>query len=291
MTLEQLRIFLVVADKLNMTRAAEKVHVSQPAVSAAIAALESRYATKLFDRIGRRLELTEAGKLLVPEARTILARVNDARRLLDELAGLDRGDIRIAASQTVANYWLPRRMTRFALAHPNINLHLDVGNTAQAAQHVADGEADIAFVEGRVDGAAIASSTVGGDRIALYAARGHPLTRRTLTRADISGAAWVMREKGSGTRDHLAAGLRSSRIAVDKLKVLLELPSNGAVLEALGGGELIAAVSELAASSWVGAGSIEPLQWDLPPRKFTQLLHRERQPSRAVEAFMGSLEL
>lgn len=290
MTLEQLRIFLAVAEELNMTRAATRVNLSQPAVSAAIAALEERYATRLFERVGRGLELSEAGRLFVPEARAVLTRAAQARRLLAELNDLTRGEIRIAASQTVATYWLPGRMARFAAAAPHVALHLTVTNTARAAAQVAAGEVDIAFVEGDVTEASLSQRHVGGDRTALYAAAGHPLAKRALTKSDLQSATWVMREPGSGTRHHLAVGFAKSRLQIEKLRIALELPSNGAVLEALNGSGLITAVSALAADSRVRAGQIKELRWPLPAREFTQLLHRERRPSRALCAFIASFD-
>lgn len=290
MTLEQLRIFLCVAEELNMTRAAEKLHFTQPAISAAIAALEERYATRLFDRVGRRIELTEAGRLFQPEARAVMAQVSAARHVLDDLAGLERGEIRIAASQTVATYWLPSRMARFAAAQPRIQLRLEVGNTTQTAARLLQGDADIAFVEGEISDPLLSNSVIGGDRIALYCGPGHPLAGRTsITAAELAAVTWVMREPGSGTRDHAAAGLLGSGIDVATLRIALELPSNGAVLEATEGGTLVAAVSELAATSRLQAGMIRPLPWPLPDRHFTMLRHRSRRLSRAVEAFVSAL--
>ena len=280
MTLEQLRIFVAVADTLSMTRAAERLHLTQPAVSAAIAALEQRHAAHLFDRVGRRLELTEAGRLFLPEAREVLACADDACRVLEELDGLMRGEVRIAASQTVATYWLPRRMARFAAQVPNVRLHLAVGNSAQSAARVLSGEADIGFVEADVTENLLSARIVGQDRIGLYAAPGHPLVGRALDCADLEAAQWVMREPGSGTRDHATAGLIGSGVAIDRLQILLELPSNGAALEAIEDGRLVTAVSELAAASRSGMKSIAPLQWPLPSRNFTMLLHRARKPSR-----------
>lgn len=290
MTLEQLRIFLAVADTLSMTRASERLHLTQPAVSAAIAALEQRHATHLFDRVGRRLELTEAGRLFLPEARSVLARADAACRVLEDLEGLIRGEIRIAASQTVATYWLPRRMARFAAQAPNVQLRLLVGNSAQSAARVISGEADIAFVEAEVSNDLLSTRIVGSDRIGLYAASGHPLAGRTLDSTDLEAAQWVMREPGSGTRNHATAGLIQSGVVIDRLQILLELPSNGAALEAIEEGELVTAVSELAAAVRVGMELIAPLQWGLPPRNFTMLLHRARRPSRAVKAFLAGLE-
>lgn len=289
MTLEQLRIFLAVAETLNMTRAAEQLHLTQPAVSSAIAVLEERYATRLFDRVGRRLELTEAGRLFLPEARGVLGRALDARRMLEDLAGLGRGEVRIAASQTVATYWLPQRMAGFAASAPRIQLHLFVGNSAQAAAQVLQGEADIGFIEGEIDEPMLSRRIIGRDHIGLYAVPSHPLVGKALSPEDLMAAGWVMREPGSGTRDHLAAGLAASGIAVEHLPVALELPSNGAVLEALNGGQLIAGVSELAAAARVKAGLIARLDWPSPARDFAILMHRARSQSRAVSAFVQSL--
>ena len=289
MTLEQLRIFLCVAEELNMTRAAARLGLSQPAVSAAIGALEERYAARLFNRVGRRIELTEAGQLFVPEAKAVMGRAEEARRMLDDLAGLKRGEVRIASSQTVATYWLPPRMARFALAAPAVKLHLSVGNSAQAAAALLNGEADIGFVEAEVDEPLLSRKIVGGDQIAFYASPDHPLVGRALKANDIKNAVWVMREPGSGTRDHVTAELGRSGIAGDALKIALELPSNGAVLEAVEGGRLVGAVSELAATARVKAGYIRPLRWKLPRRNFTMLLHKERHRSRAMAAFVASL--
>jgi len=289
MTFEQLHAFIVVAETLSMTRAAERLHLTQPAVSAAIAELEERQATRLFDRVGRHLELTAAGKVFLPEARAVIDRLEEARRVFDDLAGLTRGAVRIAASQTVATYWLPRRMARFAASHPNLHLDLAVGNTTQAAALVLGGEADLAFVEGEVDEPLFARKVVARDRISLYVAASHPLAKRRVTRKDLEAATWVLRERGSGTRDHAIAGLARSKIAFGSLRVRLELPSNGAVLEAAETGGLVTAVSDLAAAARVKTGRLRRLDWPLPERDFTMLSHRARQPSRAAAAFKDSL--
>jgi DNA-binding transcriptional LysR family regulator len=289
MTLEQLRIFVTAAQMLSMTRAAERLHLSQPAVSAAIGALEERYATRLFDRVGRRLELTEDGRLFLPEAIAVLSSAGNARQVLDDLSGLARGEVRIAASQTVASWWLPMRMAKFVSEAPKIQLHLCVGNTAQAAALVLQGAADVAFVEGEVGEELLSAQVVGGDCIGLFVAADHPLPDRTLEAADLEAASWVMREPGSGTRDHLEEQLAATGVAVDRLKVSLELPSNDAALEAIAGSHLMTAVSELAARGRLRAGTIRQLQWPLASREFKMLRHRSRRVSRAVAAFTASL--
>ena len=290
MTLEQLRIFVMVAETLNMRAAAGRLHLTQPAVSAAIAALEERHDTRLFDRVGRGLELNGAGRAFLPEAQAVLAQAGQALQTLGDLAGLVRGELRLAASQTVATYWLPARMARFAARYPGITLSLQAGNTAQAAAAVAAGEADLGFVEGTVDDAQLSARKTGEDRLALYAAKDHPLGGRLLGRDDLAAAAWVLREKGSGTRGHLARCL-IDRFGLDPgaLDVRLELPSNGAVLEAAAAGGLITAVSDLAAGPRAAAGLIGELDCRLAARDFHLLQSRARRPGRAAQAFIAML--
>lgn len=290
MTLDQLRIFVAAGELLSMTRAAERLHLSQPAVSAAIATLEERYASRLFDRVGRRLELTEAGRLFLPQAVAVLGQADRARQLLDDLSGLARGEVRIAASQTVASFWLPPRMARFVTQAPNIHLSLTVGNSAQAAAMVLQGKADLAFVEGDIEEDLLRGTEIGGDQIGLFVSPDHPLVGRLPTRQDLEAAMWVMRDQGSGTRDHLTAGLAQSGVRPDHLRICLELPSNEAALEAIEQTHLVTAVSELAAASRLRTGAIARLPWPLPARRFKMLTHRARSTSRAVAAFIAALE-
>ncbi|MBB3955256.1 LysR substrate-binding domain-containing protein [Novosphingobium sediminicola] len=289
MTLEQLRIFVAVAQSLNMTRAAQELNLTQPSVSAAMAALEGRHGLRLFDRVGRSIELSEAGRAFLPEARGVLARAREAAQALDDLAGLRRGSLRIAASQTVATYWLPARMARFAARHPGIALDLALGNTQESAEAVLAGEADLAFVEGEAQGDLLRVMPVGEDRLGLYARADHPLAGRALDHDALRGAAWVLREMGSGTRAHLGLALAQAGLDWGDLDIRLELPANGAVLEALAAGDLITAVSEYAAASRVAAGRVVRLDWPFAPRGFAMLSHRARRLSAASEAFVASL--
>ena len=163
MTLEQLRIFVAVAEREHLTEASRALNLTASAVSAAVAALEARYATPLFDRIGRRIHLTEAGRLFLIEARAVLARSHAAEAMLTDLAGLKRGRLALAASQTVAGYWLPHQMHHFQRQYPGIELDLRVGNTESVAAWVAENLADIGIVEGPVDNPLLKSEIVADD--------------------------------------------------------------------------------------------------------------------------------
>lgn len=289
MTLEQLRIFVSVAEHLHVTRAAEDLHITQSGASAAIAALEARYATRLFDRVGRGIELSSAGHAFLPEARAVLARADAAARSLDDLAGLKRGELTISASQTVSTYWLPARLARFARAHPGVTLRLSIGNTAQVAHAVIAREAELGFVEGLADSPLLARTKIGGDRLAVYAAPGHPLANGRLNPDGLCAATWVLREPGSGTRAVFEQAIALRGIEPGGLTVALELPSNEAVLAAVASSDLLTAVSELAAAALVKTGRIVRLDYELPERIFQLLTHRERRGSRAASVFVDEL--
>jgi len=295
MTLEQLRIFVAVAERLHMTRAAEALHLTQSAVSAAVQALETRHGTRLFDRVGRGLALNAAGTAFLPEAKAVLARAEAAERLLDELAGMKRGSVRLFASQTIAAYWLPPRMAAFAQSHPGVELHLSIGNTHRVVEAVLGGEAELGLIEGAEDAPRLERTRIGADRLIVVAAPDHPLAGReaALAAADLKALDWALREPGSGTRSEFEAALPRGMAAAD-LKTALVLPSNEAILTAVAagggaGGGLVTAISELAARPLIEAGRLVRLPHDLPERPFYRLRHRERGASRAAEAFAAAL--
>lgn len=284
MTLEQLRIFLAVAEREHMTRAAEALHLTQSATSAAIAALEARHGVRLFDRIGRNIVLTEAGRSFVPEARAVLARAGLAERALEDMAGLERGTLRIAASQTVANYPLPAVLAAFRKAHPGIALSVRIGNTEEAVQAVGDIGADLAVIEGSAEDAAVSATRIGEDKMVLVAPPGMHVDP-----ADPGATPWVLREPGSGTRaifDSWYAGAAGDGPAPG---IALELPSNEAVRAAVEAGAGATILSELVVGQALRAGRLRAVPVELPRRGFSLLRHRDRPETRAEAAFVALL--
>ena len=223
MTLEQLRIFVAVAERQHVTEAARALNLAQSAASHAIAALEARHDTKLFDRVGRRIELTEAGHIFLAEARAVLARTEAAELALSEFGGLKRGTLSIQASQTIAGYWLPRHLVAFRRAYPQIKIRLAIGNTAQVAAAVESGMAELGFVEGAVKNEHLASTPVARDQLVVVVGRGHPWIGRTrLTPSDLMEGEWVLRESGSGTRSVFEDALAHLGMKPDALRIQLE---------------------------------------------------------------------
>lgn len=288
MTFEQLRIFVAVAERQHMTRAAEALGLAQSAVSAAIAALEARHGVPLFHRVGRRIELTEGGRVFLGEANAVLTRAAAAELALSEVGGLKRGTLSVHASQTIASYWLPLHLVRFRELYPAIDIRLAVGNTAQVAAAVASGAAELGFVEGLVDDAALADEAIPGDRLVLVAGMSHPWAkRRRIEPQDLLEAEWVVRERGSGTRSEFEAALRLIGIKPKRLKYALELPSNEAVRSAVVAGAGVTAISELVVEALVKLGRLHRVPFDLPARSFHVLRHRERYQSKAAQALLS----
>jgi len=290
MTLEQLRIFVAVAEREHVTRAAADLNLTQSATSAAIAALENRYGAKLFDRVGRRIELTEAGRLFLVEARAVLARAHAAETLLTDLAGLKRGALSLAASQTVANYWLPPLMHLYQERHPGISLSLRIGNTEQVAGWIHETSADLGLIEGEIDDPSLSARQVAEDEMVLVVGAGHPWAKRAaVTPEDLPGIPWVLREPGSGTRSIFETWLSEAGLSPDRLTLAMELPSNEAIRSAVAAGAGATAISRLVVSSMLKAGTLVAVQLPLPKRRFYALRHKERHVTHAEQAFFALL--
>ena len=284
MTLEQLRIFVGVAEREHMTAAARALNVTQSAASAAIAALEERHPIKLFHPVGRGIALTEAGRLFLAEARGVLARAGAAETVLDELSGLKRGTLRVVASQTIAAYWLPPILAAFRERYPALGIELAIGNTAQAAARVHDGDADLGIVEGEVDDPALAHWPIGEDRLMLVSAE--PFGRDHVDAAWLAQARWVQREPGSGTRSTLDRYLLALSIDPAALDVALVLPSNEGVRTAVEAGAGIAALSSLVVAPAIKAGTLYAAPIVFDHRPFFGLRHKERYRTKAADALL-----
>ncbi|MBZ8132040.1 LysR family transcriptional regulator [Afifella sp. IM 167] len=290
MTLDQLRIFVAVAERRHVTRAAAALGMTQSAASAAIAALEKRYGAKLFDRVGRGIELTETGRRFLPEARRVLERVNTAQGVLEDIADPARGTVSIAASQTIANYWLPRRLTAYHAAFPGVRLDVVIGNTRQVENAVAEGRADLGLVEGPIQHAELTRRQVDSDRLVLVVGADQPLPPETGPgRIDLRALSWVVREVGSGTRAVLEDLARSDGLSLDELRIFLTLPGNEAVREAVEAGAGATIISEHVVQAAIAAGRLQSVPIDLPPRDFALLRHPDRYTGTATRTLIGYL--
>lgn len=292
MILERLRIFVAVAEREHVTRAAESLHLTQSAVSNAIAALENEHDVKLFDRIGRGVTLNAAGQAFLPEARAVLARASAAEAALADLSGLRRGRLTLWASQTIAGYWLPERLVAFHQAYPGVTLEVSVGNSREVADAVLDGSAEIGLIEGEIDEPLLDEAIVGADRLAVLITPDHPWAGAKRLRAEmLLDQPWVLREQGSGTRSSFETALRDAGAAPELLNVIMTLPSNEAVLTAALAGAGATALSQSVAEAAITSGRLKRAAFDLPERPFRLLRHTARYRSRAAQAFVDQLNV
>ncbi len=291
MTLEQLRIFVAVAERQHVTQAARALNLAQSAASHAIAALEARYDAKLFDRVGRRIELTEAGRTLLTEARTILAQVGRAELALSAFGSLDHGTLAVQASQTIASYWLPRHLVAFHRAHPLVDIRLTIGNTAQVAEAIETGAAELGFIEGAVESDRLVSVPIAHDQLVLVVGPEHPWARGSPpSAADLLESEWVLREPGSGTRSEFERALAHFGLEVHDLRIVMELPSNEAVRGAVEAGLGATALSASVAAPSIESGLLHHVRFSLPRREFCVLTHARRYPSRIAEALLTAID-
>lgn len=291
MTLEQLRIFVAVAEREHMTRAAEILNLTQSAVSGAIQALEARHNISLFHRVGRRIELTQDGRFFLSEARAVLRAADAAALSLLELRGLSRGVINLHASQTTGAYWLPERIVQFHAAYPKIDIKLSIGNSDQVAAAVSSGSAEIGFVEGGIHEPNLVSEQVGRDELIIVVGARHPWSHfRHISRSHITQAKWILRERGSGTRSVFERELVRLGIPIERLDITLELPSNEAVRAAVEAGAGATAISRVVVRSALLLKSMHAVQFVPLERPFVLLKHRDRRLSNAVRALLTTIQ-
>ncbi len=290
MTLDQLRIFVEVAERRHVTRAAEALRMSQSAVSAAIAALEEVHQIKLFDRVGRGIQLTEPGLIFLREARAVLDRAAMARSVLQDLAGCPAGPIALAASQTIATYWLPRRLAAFHRANPRVRLNVMIRNTHEVERAVADGEVSIGLVEGPTQHTALLRMHLDHDQMVLVVAADRaPLPLQPSGRIDLRALNWVIREPGSGTRRGLEDLAAQEDLSLDDLNIFLVLPGNEAVREAVEAGAGATIISRHVVASAIAAGTLAEIPINLPQREYALVRHRDRHATPAQNALVEHL--
>lgn len=264
MTLDQLRIFLAVAEHLHFTRAAEALYITQPAVSAAIQGLEAEYGVKLFHRVSRQVELTEAGQLLQVEAQKILEAVTLTERGIRELNNLQRGELKLGCSFTIGNYWLPAKISQFKHQYPGIFVNCTLGNAEEICEGTATGLFDLGLVTGEVKPALksiLDQVVVGSEHLQIVVGKSHPWFEcQAISLKELPKTAWVMRESGSGAQQVFEQALQTWGINPNDLNVVLVLSSSEMVKAVVESGVGAAAIPELIVRKELELGTLRSIQ-------------------------------
>jgi DNA-binding transcriptional LysR family regulator len=243
LNLHRLRVFHAVARRESYSRAAEDLHISQPAVSKHVLDLEEELGAKLFHRLGRRIVLTEAGHLMADYAQRIFVLADEARRALEELQGLERGRLKLGASSTPGNYLLPRTLAAFQARYPRLEVSLDIMASHDVVNRILRQDLDLGFVGATFD-AELHVQPYMEDEVVLLLRPGHPLASvRTIPREALEKETFILRDAASGTRTVTEVELRARGITMRRL---LELRSVEAVKQAVAAGLGISFISRYA---------------------------------------------
>lgn len=226
----RLRVFREVAQQGNFRRAAEVLHISQPAVTQGIKALEEELGCRLLDRSGGRVRTTEAGAVLLRHATASEALLAQALADMAALTGEVRGSLHLAASTTIAQYILPRLLAAFGRRYPGVALQLESANTARVVELVDARAVTLGLIEGPAHRADLLVEPWIADELVLVVPGGHEWAGQPIALDALRGAPLLLREGGSGTRAVLEAALRTAGLPVESLHIAMQLGSTEALL-------------------------------------------------------------
>lgn len=273
-TLRQLEVFLAVAHHENLSKAAESLSMSQSAASSALKDLEQLFDIQLFDRIGKRLQINELGRLTQAKADALLVRANEVEMLLERHQQL--GDLNVGATLTIGNYLCVSIMAQYMAEQPDSKVSLTIGNTLEVARKVEQFELDIGLIEGELHHSELDIIHWRDDELVVFCHPDHLLAKkRVLSDEDLLSANWILREQGSGTRqafDRAMFGL------LPELNVTLELQHTEAIKRAVEANLGVACLSKIALQDPFVRGSLIPLavsHRDLK-RHFYFILHKQK---------------
>ncbi len=254
MNRNHLALFHAVAEAGSVTLAAERLRVSQPAVSKQILELEGALGVRLLERLHRGVRLTAAGRLLADYARRQHAVESEAARAIEEFRGLKRGQLAVGASTTIAAYLLPAVFGQFHRRYPEIELRVEIANTRDIQRHLTDGVIEVGLTEGVIETEDLDSRVFYQDELVTIAPPRHPLLRkRSVTAREICREPFIVREEGSGTRAVVERALAAKGLSV---KPVLLLAGTEAIKHAVAAGLGVAIVSRLAIGLELKFGSL-----------------------------------
>ena len=280
-TLRQLEVFAEVLKSGSTTQASVMLALSQSAVSAALTDLEGQLGVQLFDRVGKRLVVNEHGRLLYPRALALLEQTTEIEQLFRE----DNGAIRVYASSTIGNYILPAMIARYRQDFPDLPLELSVGNSLDVINAVLDFRVDIGLIEGPCHSTEIISEPWLEDELVVFAAPSSPLTKGPVTLEQLAASPWILRERGSGTRELVDYLLLSH---LPRFQMAMELGNSEAIKHAVRHGLGISCLSRRVIAEQLQAGTLSEVPVPLPRlvRTLWRVHHRQKHISNSITRFL-----
>ena len=253
----RLQVFHTVAKLLSFTKAADMLHMTQPAVTFQVRQLEEQFDTRLFNRAHNRVTLTDAGKRAYKYTEKIFEQYAEMENAIREITGDIRGSLVIGASRTVAEYMLPALLGDFKKKNPDVKIRLQVNNTEGIVSMIESNTIDLGVVEGPVSNKNLQLEVCKKDQLVAIVPTNHPLSKRKkVTLKDILQYPFICRESGSGTREVIAAKLKAAGLERQSVMNTLELGSLEAIKGAVEAGMGISILSEVSVSKELKLGSL-----------------------------------
>ncbi|MEJ2417253.1 MAG: LysR family transcriptional regulator [Exilibacterium sp.] len=283
-TFRQLEVFLAAAHHENITRAAQSLSMSQSAASSALQDLERQFDIQLFDRVAKRLQLNEFGRLVRSQADALLTRAREFEHLLEKHT--DPGELKVGATLSIGNYLAVGIMARYREKEPHAKVALEVANTQAIAAKVANYELDVGLIEGELQHSELEVIPWRDDEMVVFAAPSHPLAaKKSVDDNDLLGATWILREQGSGTRQNFDRAMHG---LLPQLNVLLELQHTEAIKRAVEAGMGIGCLSRITLEVAFKRRTLVPLkvaERDFK-RHFYFILQRHKYRSAGIEKWL-----
>ncbi|MBI5025282.1 MAG: LysR family transcriptional regulator [Nitrospirae bacterium] len=289
----KLRVFCTVAETKSFSKASEIIHLTQPAVSLQIQALEELYGIKLFDRSSSAVSLTRPGEILYKYAKEILSLYSSAEKEISEITGLVKGSVTIGASSTIGNYLLPGVIADFRKKYPKVKVHLFIGNTKRIVELLSSGNIDVGLVEGDVNRQKIIVERLLLDELILIVPHTHPWAKHAnISISELPKEAFIFREEGSGTRQVVEKYLAKYDILPQNLKISLILGSTEAIKGAVEDGMGVSIISRWAAKkeSRYGSLKIVTIKEEKFVRDFSLLYNKGNYSSHTLTEFLSFLK-
>ncbi len=294
-SLDQLRILKAIVNEGSFKKAADSLFVTQPAVSLQIQNLEKQLEITIFDRGGRKAQLTEAGKLLIHYCERILGECQEACKAIDDLNNLQGGSLVVGASQTTGTYLMPRMIGLFRQNYPLVSVQLQIHSTRRTGWSVANGQIDLAIIGGQLPlelNDLLEVTPYANDEVALVLPIDHPLTKpQKLTKEDLYRLSFVTLDAQSTTRKVVDKLLKNSGLDVRRLKIEMELNSFEAIKNAVQSGLGAAFLPVVSFERELSAETLfKPIVADLEVKRELKLITSPgRYSSRAANAFIKNV--
>lgn len=289
----KLRIFCTVAETKSFSKTSEIIHLTQPAVSIQIQALEEKYETKLFNRASNVVTLTPAGEILYKYAKEILALYASAEKAISRQTGLIKGSLMIGAGSNIGNYVLPSVITEFRNLHPKIKIFLLVDNTKRVKEMLNSGIIDVGIVEGDIQKQKVCAKKLLTDELLLIVHPNHPLAKKKeVSISEVLKEPFILREPGSATRHMTEKFFSKYNISPHDLHITAVLGSTEAIKDAVENGLGVSIISKWAARKEHKLGTLKLLNFkeERIVRDFSLIMNKNLVPSNALDMFLNFLK-